>query len=108
MAGPACPTLRTNALGTGDIVFFVVSAAAPLMIMAGVAPFALLTGGLGVPAAYLFAGAVLAVFAVGFTAMSRYVANAGAFYAYVTKGLGRPAGVAAGLLALVSYNALEI
>jgi amino acid transporter len=100
--------LHRGALGTGDIVFFVVSAAAPLMIMAGVAPFALLVGGLGVPAAYLFAGAVLAVFAVGFTTMSRYVANGGAFYAYVARGLGKPAGIAAALLALVSYNALQI
>ena len=108
MAGNATPTLRRNALGTWDIVFFVVSAAAPLMVMAGVAPFALLTGGIGVPMAYLFAGAVLAVFAVGFTTMSRYVTNGGAFYAYVTRGLGRPAGVSAALLAMVSYNALQI
>jgi len=102
------PTLRQNALGTWDIVFFVVSAAAPLMIMAGVAPFALLVGGIGVPSAYLFAGVVLAVFAVGFTTMSRYVTNGGAFYAYITQGLGRPAGIAAALLAMVSYNALQI
>jgi amino acid transporter len=108
MADPSAPTLCRGALGTGDIVFFVVSAAAPLMIMAGIAPFALLVGGLGVPAAYLFAGAVLTVFAVGFTTMSRYVASGGAFYAYVTKGLGKPAGIAAGLVALVSYNALQI
>jgi len=108
MAEPTAPTLRRNALGTWDIFFFVVSAAAPLMVMAGVAPFALQVGGLGVPTAYLFAGIVLTVFAVGFTTMSRYVTNGGAFYAYVTKGLGRPAGISAALLALVSYNAMQI
>jgi amino acid transporter len=108
VAESADPTLRQGSLGVGDIVFFVVSAAAPLLVMAGVAPYAILKAGLGVPDAYLFAGVVLAVFAVGFTTMSKYVPNAGAFYAYVTKGMGRPAGVAAALTALMSYNALQI
>jgi amino acid transporter len=100
--------LKGNALGAGDLVFIVVSAAAPLMIMAGIAPYALLTGGLGAPTAYLFAGAVLATFAVGFTTMSRYVKGAGAFYGFVTQGLGKGPGVVAALLALLSYNVLQI
>ncbi|GAB2738866.1 APC family permease [Salinifilum aidingensis] len=99
--------LKRGALGTKDLVFIVVSAAAPLMVMIGVAPLAVLVGGLGAPAAYLFAGVALSVFAVGFTAMSRYVTN-GAFYAYISRGLGKTAGVAAALVALVSYNALQI
>lgn len=102
------PQLRSGTLGTGDIAFFVISAAAPLMILAGVAPYAILVGGIGAPSAYLIAGVVLAVFAVGFTTMSRYVSNAGAFYAYVTQGLGRPAGIASAVLALMSYNAVQI
>ena len=100
--------LKRGALGTADIVFIVVSAAAPLMVMVGVAPYALLVGGVGVPAAYLFAGLTLTIFAVGFTTMSRYVTNAGAFYAYITHGLGKTAGIASALLALFSYNVLEI
>jgi len=97
-----------GSLGAGDIAFFVISAAAPLMIIAGIAPYAILVGGIGAPSAYLIAGVILTVFAVGFTTMSRYVRNGGAFYAYVTKGLGRPAGVVAAVLALGSYNALQI
>ncbi|MEV0087166.1 hypothetical protein [Saccharopolyspora sp. NPDC050642] len=100
--------LKRNALGTSDLVFIVVSAAAPLMVMIGVAPLAVLVGGLGAPAAYLFAGIVLAVFAVGFTTFSRHVGNAGAFYSYIALGLGRTAGVAAALVALLSYNVLQI
>ena len=42
--------LRRGALGTADISFFVVSAAAPLTVMAGVAPVAILLGGIGAPA----------------------------------------------------------
>ncbi|MEU9556383.1 APC family permease [Streptomyces fumanus] len=102
------PALRTGALGTSDIAFFVVSAAAPLTVMAGVAPLALVLGGIGAPVGYLLAGLTLAVFAVGFTTMSRHVRGGGAFYAYITRGLGPAVGVGAALLALVGYNGMEI
>ncbi|MFE5026524.1 APC family permease [Streptomyces sp. NPDC056656] len=102
------PTLRAGTLGTADIAFFVVSAAAPLTVMAGVAPFAIALGGIGAPVGYLLAGLTLAVFAVGFTTMSRHVRSAGAFYAYITRGLGRSVGIGAALLAMVGYNGMEI
>ncbi|WP_370062488.1 APC family permease [Streptacidiphilus sp. MAP5-3] len=107
-ADAPAPTLRTNTLGTADIAFFVVSAAAPLTVMAGVAPLALLIGGIGAPAGYLLAGGTLAVFAVGFMTMSRHVRHGGGFYAYITRGLGRPAGFGAALLALLGYLAMNI
>lgn len=108
--GPATrpPTLRRATLTTSDIVFFVVSAAAPLTVMAGVAPLAVMLGGVGAPAGYLMAGITLAVFAVGFTAMTRYVRHGGGFYAYITRGLGRPVGMGAALLAMIGYNGMEI
>ncbi|MFF3201903.1 APC family permease [Streptomyces sp. NPDC002962] len=105
---PPAATLRSGSLGTADIAFFVVSAAAPLTVMAGVAPLAILLGGIGAPAGYLIAGITLAVFAVGFTTMSRHVKSGGAFYAYITRGLGRPVGIGAALLALIGYNGMEI
>lgn len=105
---PGPPTLRRATLGTSDIVFFVVSAAAPLTVMAGVAPLAIMLGGVGAPAGYLMAGITLAVFAVGFTAMTRYVRHGGGFYAYITRGLGRPVGMGAALLAMIGYNGMEI
>ena len=40
--------------------------------------------------------------------MSRHVANSGAFYTYVSKGLGQAWGVAAALVALVAYNAMQV
>ena len=100
--------LESGRLGVFDLVFFVVAAAAPLTVMAGVAPLAIQFNGLGAPGGYLFAGIVLTLFAVGFTAMSRYVRNAGAFYAYIARDLGKPLGVGAALLAVFSYNAIEI
>ncbi|MER5442954.1 APC family permease [Streptomyces sp. NPDC002790] len=104
----ASPSLRTGTLGTSDIAFFVISAAAPLTVMAGVAPIAIALGGVGAPAGYLLAGITLAVFAVGFTAMSRHVSGGGAFYSYIAQGLGKPAGIGAALLAMVGYNGMEI
>jgi amino acid transporter len=105
---PTVRRLRRDALGSGAIVFLVVAAAAPLTVMAGVAPLALAVGGIGAPVGYLAAGAVLTVFAVAFTAMTKHVNAAGAFYAYIARGLGRPAGLAAALLALFSYSTLQI
>ncbi|GAA4973404.1 APC family permease [Kineococcus glutinatus] len=100
--------LRAGALGTAGITSMVVAAAAPLTIMAGIAPLAISIGGVGAPAGYLAAGVVLAVFAIGFTTMTRLTSGAGAFYSYITLGLGRSAGAGAGLLAVVAYNALQI
>ena len=100
--------LKTNALGAGGIAFLVIAAAAPLTVMAGVAPVAILVGGIGAPAGYLAAGAVLALFAVGFMAMTRHTGGAGAFSSYITLGLGRTMGMSSGVLAVVAYNALQI
>ena len=51
---------------------------------------------------------LLGLFGVGYVAMSRHVANAGAFYAYVAQGLGRPAGVGTAWVALAAYNLLQV
>src|SRR4051812_50134856 len=86
----------------------VVAAAAPLTVMAGVAPLAILVGGVGAPVGYLAAGLVLTIFAGAFTRMTRFVRSGGAFYAYISTSLGRGWGLAAALLALGSVNAPRI
>jgi amino acid transporter len=40
--------------------------------------------------------------------MARHIANAGAFYAYISQGIGRPLGVGASWVALVAYNMFQI
>ncbi|WP_232791352.1 APC family permease [Streptomyces capitiformicae] len=90
------------------ILFFVLSAQAPLTGIVGTLPVPLgLGNGGGAPAAYLVVGAVIAVFAVGFITMSRHVTDAGAFYAYVSRGLGRTVGVGASQCALLCYGATQ-
>lgn len=98
------PGLAPGKLGTFDIFFFVVAAAAPLAVMAGAAPLAFRLGGIGTPGAYVFSGVVYVLCAAGFTAFAQHVRNAGAFYAFIGRGLGRRAGGAAALVALLSYG----
>ncbi|MDH4414825.1 MAG: APC family permease [Rhizobium sp.] len=101
--------LAKNSVGLAHIVFFVVAAAAPLTAVVGASPAAFAFGnGAGVPGAFVLAGILYLLFSVGFTAMSRHVGGAGAFYTYITKGIGKPAGVGGALMALVTYSAVQI
>jgi len=86
----------------------VVSAVAPLTVMAGVAPIALAIGGVGVPGAYLLVGVVLIVFAIDFTAMAAHIRRTGGFFVYIGHAFGGTAGFAAAVLAIVSYNLLQV
>ena len=101
--------LHRRALGVPDLVFFIVAASAPLTAVAGgQATTYLVTGNRGVPFMFIPLGIMLALFAVGYAAMSRYVANAGAFYSYVAQGLGKVQGVGAAFVALIAYNSMQI
>ena len=91
------------------LVFFTVAASAPLTILGGgVTTTFAVTGNAGVPLSFLILAIALALFAVGYAAMSRHVANAGAFYSYLARGLGRPAAAAGAFVALLSYNGIQI
>lgn len=105
----AANQLRPNSLGVAAVTFLVVSAAAPLTAVAGGVPISMLLGnGPGIPAGFLVVTAMLLIFAVGYVAMARHVNNAGAFYAYTAQGLGGLAGGAAALIAILSYNAMQV
>ncbi|MGW0821057.1 APC family permease [Streptomyces sp. NPDC002845] len=100
--------LKPNSLGVLGILFFVLSAQAPLTGVGGAVPIAVGIGnGPGVPVAYLAAGLITLLFAVGYVAMSRHVVDAGAFYTYIGKGLGRPLGIGSAGVALFAYCAIQ-
>lgn len=101
--------LRQGVLGVGAVTFFVVSAAGPLVAIAGGYPVGMMLGnGAGIPSALLCCMAILLVFTAGYTAMSRYVVTAGGFYAFAARGLGGVAGGAAALIAVVAYNSVQV
>ena len=106
---PVADTLAANRLGVPQVVFFVMSAATPLTVTAGVVTTAYTaTGLLGLPSAFVGIGVLLGLFSVGYVAMARQVGNCGAFYSYLSRGLGRPVGVAGAWVALLAYNGLQI
>lgn len=103
------PALARRHLSTTALVFMIIAASAPLTVLAGGVPTSFgVSGLLGVPIGYVVLGLILMIFAVGYGAMSTRVHNAGAFYAYITEGLGSRQGIAAAILALVSYNMMQI
>jgi amino acid transporter len=107
--GAVSRALARDRLGIPAVLFFVLAGVAPLTVTAGVIPTAYATTGLtGIPAAFLVIAVVLAIFATGYVAMTRHVTNAGAFYALIGQGLGRVTGVAAALVALLSYTFLQV
>src|ERR1700754_2164299 len=101
--------LRSGALSTWNIVFLVVATAAPLTAMVTAMPVAVALGnGVGAVGTYVIVALILAMFAVGYAAMSAHITNAGAFFAYVAAGLGRRAGTAAGTGAVGACNLLAV
>lgn len=92
-------------LGTLRLAVFVIAAVAPLAAVIGVLPVALVFGsGTALPLAFIVATVVTALFAVGYSAISREVVVGGAFYAYIARGLGSVTGLGAACVAVVSYT----
>ncbi|WP_396656565.1 APC family permease [Microbacterium sp.] len=103
------PTRGKRRLGVPAITVMIIAASAPLTVIAGGATTAYsVTGSIAVPIGYIVLAIVLAIFAIGYAAMSRFITNAGAFYSYAARGLGRATGVGVSLVALVAYNCMQI
>jgi amino acid transporter len=100
--------LKPNAVGLLGVVFMAIATAAPITAMTGNVPFIVSSGnGIGAPASYLVAMVVLGIFAVGFTSMAKHITSTGAFYGFISYGLGRTVGLASGLLATFAYVVFE-
>ena len=101
--------LARNRLGVPSVVFFGVAGAAPLTVIIGaISTIYAVVGNTAVPVVYLVVAGILSIFTVGFVAMSRHIVNSGAFYAYISQGLGRVFGVAAAFVALPAYALMQI
>lgn len=106
---PDAPSQLTGRLGTGSVVFMVIAAAAPLTVIGGNVPLSVALGnGAGAPVGFLIAAAVLLLFSVGFVNMTPYVREAGAFFSYVTEGLGHRIGMGIAVVALIAYTAIQL
>ncbi len=76
--------------------------------MVGNVPIAVGFGnGAYAPAGYVVATVLLALFAIGYAEMAKHITATGAFYGFISHGLGRIAGLAAGVAVTWSYIIFE-
>lgn len=102
------PHLRGN-LGTLGLFFSMLAYNAPLVVVIGVIPIMVMLGnGIGTPMLFILAGLVLAAFANGIIRISKALHRPGAFYAFITAGLGREAGLGSGFMMLAAYFCLSV
>jgi amino acid transporter len=114
---PLVPRLGPNIDASTDrrrlslwlVITLAVTGAAPLTVVAGGATSGWSTTKiLAIPIGYVAIVVPLWMFTNGLSRMSRLIESPGAFYTYVTQGLGRIWGTVAGGVALQAYNALQI
>jgi amino acid transporter len=97
-------TTLKGSLGTFGLFFSIMSFNAPLVVVMGVIPIMVATGnGIGTPFVFVVGGAIVACFATTFLRMSAVLQRPGAFYAYVSAGLGRKMGLGAGFTMFLAY-----
>ncbi|MCG7593834.1 APC family permease [Mycobacterium sp. PSTR-4-N] len=100
--------LKKGAIGMVAVIFMAVANAAPITAMTGNVPIAVGFGnGLGAPAGFLFATIALTLFALGYVAMAKHITTTGAFYGFISHGLGQVWGMASGFLATFAYVVFE-
>ncbi|MDQ0867808.1 amino acid transporter [Arthrobacter sp. V1I9] len=93
-------------LGLFHLFFTVMAWNAPLVIVFAAIPIVVGYGnGIGAAGAFIIAGVTIGLFALGFTRMTKILPTPGAFYAYITAGLGKKLGLGSGLLTLIGYFA---
>lgn len=107
-SGHEVQRLRKDAVGIVGVLFMAVATAAPITAMVGNVPIAVGFGnGAAAPAGYLVATIVLALFSLGYSAMAKHITATGAFYGFISHGLGRVVGMGAGALTTLAYVVFE-
>jgi amino acid transporter len=102
-------SLKAGSIGLVGILLLAFSSAAPLVGSLGNIPFAIAFGnGSHAPGGFVIVTVVLLLFAVGYVAMAKKLTAAGGFYSFISHGLGRPLGLAAGLSSVVGYLCVEM
>jgi len=96
-------------MGVLDVMFTVLAYNGPAVVFMGFIPVAILLGnGVGTPALMLVVGLFILLIASGLMKMSSTLKRPGGFYAFISAGLGKRMGLAAGFGALITYFAALI
>jgi amino acid transporter len=96
--------LARNALGLPQVLFCIVTGAAPIAAMLFNDYWAVFGGGYAAPSAFIMATAAFTVFSVGYVAMARRVTAAGGFYSFVSHAFGQSIGMGTALLIAACYT----
>ena len=81
----------------------------PIIVIGGSAPLGFLLGnGVGFPALFAVCAVILVLFAVGLVAVAKRIPKPGGFFTFVGYGLGKPPGLSAAYLALLTYTTILI
>ncbi len=96
--------LARNALGLREVLFCIVTGAAPIAAMQFNVPWAVGGAGYAGPAAFLLATVVLTIFSVGYIEMARRVTAAGGFYSFISHAFGPIVGMGAAITIALSYT----
>ena len=95
--------LASNALGLPQVLFCIVTGAAPIAAMLFNVPVSVSGGGWASPSSFLVATIVLTIFSVGYIEMSRRVTAAGGFYSFITHAFGPVMGMGTASLISLCY-----
>jgi amino acid transporter len=96
--------LARNALGLPQVLFCIVTGAAPIAAMLFNDYWAVYGGGWAAPSAFIMATVAFTVFSVGYVAMARRVTAAGGFYSFVSHAFGQSLGMGTALLIAACYT----
>jgi amino acid transporter len=96
--------LARNALGLREVLFCIVTGAAPIAAMQFNVPWAVGGAGYAGPATFLLATIVLTIFSVGYIEMARRVTAAGGFYSFISHAFGSVVGMGAAITIALSYT----
>jgi amino acid transporter len=96
--------LARNALGLPQVLFCIVTGAAPIAAMLFNDFWAVYGGGWSAPSAFMMATVAFTVFSVGYVAMARRVTAAGGFYSFTSHAFGQSVGMGVALLIAACYT----
>ncbi|WP_321925139.1 APC family permease [Burkholderia sp. BCC1998] len=93
----------TGNMGAFGLALSVLAFSAPLTTVSGYVPVALMYGGAASPIIFVATMVMLMLFSLGYLTLNQAAKRPGDFYAFITHGLGKSAGLGAGLLATITY-----
>lgn len=105
--GHGVPRL-TGKMSAKSLTLTVLAFSAPMAVVTGFIPFTILFGGQGATFAFVLVTILLMVFSVGYIAMTKHLPKPGAFYSFISAGLGRAVGLGSAYLAIISYVAVLV